>query len=382
MTTNATFSASDSKRWLSCPGSVQLSQRIDFEEPLSESRLEGKAAHWVLEQKIKGKSPLMPCTAPNGVQVTDEMHEHADFIIADIISCGVKLNPVFSEARVYIDWLLPGQYGIADYKWYDTETDTLWIWEYKYGHRNVEVKDNSQGAYYACDQRWINTVKNVVFTLYQPRGFHPDGVLRRWEFDRNVLMTWVDRFKKGRDAALAVDASLIVGDHCSLCPARGMCPGLFERIDELKTVLDAPPSLTPEDVGKRLRMLEELYTLSGDAKTALHTQGLHFVRKGFALPGFKLATKQTKRQLTDVARLLSAAPMFGVEIKSLYETDKLKPLSALEKILPPALVDMCTTKPEGKPVLVPDTDLRDGVSTMAEAVFNSPVTMPDGARPL
>nr|MDN1587700.1 DUF2800 domain-containing protein [Escherichia coli] len=30
MTSHATFSASGSKRWLACPGSVQLSQRIEF----------------------------------------------------------------------------------------------------------------------------------------------------------------------------------------------------------------------------------------------------------------------------------------------------------------------------------------------------------------
>lgn len=381
MTSNATFSASGSKRWLACPGSVQLSQRIDFEEPLSDSRKEGKAAHWVLEQKIKGKPPLMPCVAPNGIQITDEMHQHADEFISDVISVGAKLDPLFSEVRVYIDWLLPGQYGIADYLWYDTINDVLYVWDYKYGHTPVDARDNSQGVYYSLDQRWISTVKKVVFSVYQPRGYHPDGVLRRWEFNRTTLMSWADRFKKGYEDAHKVDAPLIVGEHCKHCPARGMCPALFERINELKTVLDAPPSLTPEEVGKRLAMLEELHSLSGDAKTALHIQGLHFINKGFALPGFKLAQKQTKRQLTDEKKLTSAAPMFGVTVGSLYE-HKLKSLSVLEKILPPALVDMCTTKPEGKPVLVPDSDLRDGVSTMAEAVFNTPVTMPAGARPL
>lgn len=381
MINNATFSASGSKRWLSCPGSVQLIQRIDFEEPLSDSRKEGKAAHWVLEQKIKGKPPLMPCVAPNGVQVTDDMHQHANEFIADVTSVGAKLDPLFSEVRIYIDWLLPGQYGICDYQWYDTINDVLYIWDYKYGHTPVDAKENSQGVYYALDQRWVSSVKKIVFTIFQPRSYHQDGVIRRWEFNRTTLMTWADRFKQGYEDAHKIDAPLVVGSHCKGCSARGMCPALFERINELKTVLDAPPSLTPEEVGQRLSMLEELYTLSGDAKTALHTQGLHFVRKGLALPGYKLTTRQTKRQLTDEAKLLGIAPMFGVQPDSLYER-KLKSLSVLEKTLPPALVDMCTTKAEGKPILVPDSDLRDGVSTMAEAVFNSPVTMPDGARPL
>lgn len=381
MTNNATFSASGSKRWLACPGSVQLSQRIDFVEPLSESKMEGKAAHWVLEQKIKGKPPLMPCIAPNGIQITDDMHQHADEFIADVISVGAKLDPLFSEVRIYIDWLLPGQYGIADYQWYDTINDVLYVWDYKYGHTPVEVKDNSQGVYYSLDQRWISSVKKIVFTIVQPRGYHPDGTIRRWEFNRATLMTWADRFKQGFEDAHKPDAPLIVGDHCKYCSARGMCPALFERINELKTVLDAPPSLTPEEVGQRLSMLEELHTLSGDAKTALHTQGLHFIRKGFALPGFKLVSTTPRRRLTDESKLLGAAPMFGVNPETLYER-KIKPLGTLEKTLPPALVDMCTTKPDGQPILVPDNDIRDGHSTMAESVFKSPVTMPIGARPL
>ncbi|WLJ70338.1 exonuclease [Klebsiella phage Kpn BU9] len=381
MTRNATFSASGSKRWLSCPGSVQLSQRIDFDEPLSTSKQEGKAAHWVLEQKIKGKPPLMPCVAPNGITVTDDMHEHADEFIADVLSVGAKIDPLFSEVRIHIDWLLPGQYGICDYRWYDFLTDTLYVWDYKYGHQAVEAEDNTQGVYYALDQRCISSVKQVVFTVVQPRAWHPNGTIRRWQFSRSVLMNWADRFKKGFTDAHKIDAPLVVGDHCHYCPARGLCPALYERIIELATVLDAPPSLTPEEVGQRLQLLEELYSRASDAKTALHIQGLHFVRQGKPLPGFKLAPKQTRRQLTDEGKLIGAAPMFGVMPDTLYER-KLKPLATLEKTLPKALVDMCTTKPDGQFALVPDTDARTGFSTMAESVFNTPVTMPAGARPL
>src|SRR5699024_7933847 len=191
---------------------------------------------------------------------------------------------------------LPGQYGTCDYRWYDFNTDTLYVWDYKYGHVAVDAVDNSQGVYYALDQRCIDTVKRVVFTIVQPRAYHPLGPVRRWEFNRTTLMEWAERFKHGFNEAHKPDAPLNVGSHCHYCPARGMCPAMYERILELATVLDAPPSLTPEEVARRLALLEELYTRSSEAKTALHTQGLHFVRMGKALPGFKLATKQTRRQ--------------------------------------------------------------------------------------
>lgn len=380
MSEHATFSASGSKRWLSCAGSVQLSQRIDYVEPSSPAAEEGTAGHWVLEQKIKGKPVLMPSLAPNGVQVTDEMHDYADDFIADVISVGARIDPLFSEWRVYIDWLLPGQFGTCDYRWYDSLTDTLYIWDYKFGRMGVEVSENTQGLYYAMDQRTISTVKNVVFTIHQPRYFKAEPV-RRWKFSRSTLMEWSEKFKAAFDEAHKPDASLNVGDHCHFCPARGLCPALYERVKELATVLDAPPSLTPEDVGQRLALLEELHTRSGEAKTALHTQGLHFVRQGKALPGFKLVTATTRRQLTDETKLIGAAPLFGVDPDNLY-VRKLKSLTVLEKTLPPALVDMCTTKPQGQPVLVPDHDVRNGHSTIAESVFKTHVTMPVGARPL
>lgn len=362
MINHATYAASASERWLNCPGSVQLCQRIDYAEPVSKSKYEGRAAHLVLKNYIARAE--IPTVSPDGVEITTEMHEHALDFIERVKNKGVPIDPIWSESRVYIDWLLEGQYGIKDYGWYDLNTDIMYVWDYKYGHRAVEAFNNAQLAYYALDGRFRDSVKKVVATIVQPRGYHHEGIERTWVFSRSELNEWAGKFHKAFHDAKRVDAPLNVGKQCGMCPARGMCPALYERVKELATVLDAPVSLTPQEVGERLRMMNELHAHAGEAKSALHTQGVHLAGKGQAIPGFNLTHSPTKRQLTGESTLTAVAPMFGVMPESLYDDKKLKSITVLEKILPKEMIEMCTTKPVGAAILVPDESYKQ-----AEKVF-------------
>lgn len=373
---NLTFPASHSDIWIKCAGQPQLSARIDYLEPAKTSRLEGLVAHWIAANYLRGVPVTQ--TIKDDIEITEEMHDgailflnHVNSILAQCSSGNARLIETNIEYSVFVNWLMPTVYRqVADFRHYDPKTATLYIWDYKFGFETIDVIENTQLIYYALDIATKDVVQNIVTFIIQPRAFSAEGPIRSWRFDRVILNEWAGRFKNAYEMAHLNDAPLVVGNHCKRCKARGLCPALYNEVIKLATVLDAPPSLTPAEVGERLRLMELLHTRSGDAKSALHAQGVHYVRNGQTLPGFKLIPKQTQRKLTDENKLVGMAILRGLDSKNLY-SQTLLPLGKLEKLLPADIVDACTSKPTGALVLVPDTHQAEGYENKVAAVFNT-----------
>lgn len=381
---NLTFPASHSYMWIKCAGQPQLSARVDFKEPKKTSTLEGVVGHWVAANYLRGIPVTV--TIKDDIEITEEMHdggrfylEHIKSVLSNCSSGNQLISSTNVEYSVFVNWLMPSVYRqIADYRHYDPVTATLYIWDYKYGFDPVDVIENTQMIYYALDAATKDVVQNVIVFIVQPRAFSADGPVRSWRFDRDTLNKWAGIFKNAYVLAHREDAPLVAGDHCKRCKARGSCPALYEEVIKLATVLDAPPSLTPLEVGERLKLMDLLHTRSGDARSALHAQGTHYVQNGQTLPGWKLIPKTTQRKLTDEKKLVAMFTMCGGNPKELY-SESLKPITQLEKLLPKNIVNDCTTKPAGALVLVPDTHQAEGFENKVAATFNTPPVKPTGA---
>lgn len=333
---HAVFSASGSNRWMNCAGSVEMIKRVDFHEPSSPSAEEGTLAHEVLECLIKGKE--VPVTAD------EDMIYHGEKAIEFIKSLGLPVLPENSEKRITIDWLIPGQFGTCDYFHYDPVTRTVYVIDYKYGFNAVEVDNNSQLSFYAMDDSTWKDFERVVCVIAQPRAYHPDGPYRIWKAERIDIMRIAGKMEKSYQLAKSDSAPLAIGKHCKYCKARGNCPAIHERINELKTILDAEPPLTGEQLGKRLADVRELHELVGYAKSSLETQAMYKINQGDTINGFAVVPNIGRRALKDEQTLLSLAPVFGVDMETLYEK-KLKPIGKLEKELPKEIVNICTEQP-------------------------------------
>lgn len=355
MTQHAVFSASGSNRWINCPGSVELIKRVDFHEPSSPNAEEGTLAHQVLENIIKD--------LPIPKSANEDMVTYANEAI-DYISNLVPIDPDNSEYRVTIDWLIKDQFGTADYRYYDAREKTLYVFDYKYGFHPVEVVGNTQMAFYAMDDATWKDVQKVVAVIMQPRAYHPDGRYRKWEFTREELMKIAVEFETAHKLALKPNAPLKTGSWCKYCKARGGCIALYTRILELKTILDADPPLTGEQVGKRLADILELSELVNHAKSSLETQAMYKMNNGETIDGFAVVPNIGRRVLKDEQTLLTIAPAFGVDINVLYER-KIKPLGKLEKELPKEIVNICTELPNNGFKLVQS----ETTTNKAQAVF-------------
>lgn len=353
---HAVFSASGSNRWINCPGSVELIKRVDFHEPSSPNAEEGTQAHGVLEALITNSE--IPSYA------NEDMIYHAKEAVEFIKSLGIPIIPENAEKRITIDWLIPGQFGTSDYWYYDEQTKTVYAIDYKYGFGVVEVENNSQLTFYSMDDSIWEEFQNVVAVIIQPRAYHPDGAFRVWKATRMDIMKVAAKMEQAYKRAQLAAAPLTTGSHCKYCKARGNCPAIHERIDILKTILDAEPPLNGEQLGKRLAQVQELSELVGYAKSSLETQAMYKINAGDTIEGYAVVPNIGRRVLKDEKTLTEIAPMFGVDLNKLYER-KLKPLGKLEKELPKAIVEVCTEKPNNGFKLV-----QSEVSTSkAQAIF-------------
>lgn len=383
------FRLHNAERAVNCPGSLQLTPRVTLEvnpDRLAKQR-EGKAADWVIMRLLANQSVTAGTETPWGV-ADDDMLEHCagyvqhirDTLAADGIDPANGSN-ICAEYDVDLSWLTDDRKDIdpvkgrADFRLHDGRT--LYLWDFKYGRTPVEAVGNAQLAGAALDgssRRCTDTVKAFI---YQPRDYRGGGPVKSWEFDADEIKRQAQRFRIAVVNSVKPDAPLNVGPWCSTCDAAGLCPAMQEYIDMAKTVLDAPSSMTPEEVGARLATATELQNRSKDLVSVLTSQGMHYVlNQNKHVPGFKVVRGVTKRKIKDPEQLIAIAPLYGLSDDDVTDR-KPKSLKALEKAFGVESINEFTEKPPGKLELAPETDKREAaVNNNAAAVFAAPPKMP------
>ena len=119
-------------------------------------------------------------------------------------------------------------WGTPDAWWYDHRTQTLYVWDLKYGHLSVMASGNYQMAAYILgilniikgdDALGDNGIK-IVATIVQPRCYDGQGVFRRWELDSKVLEPYIRVMEKACTRSQTEGATVNAGRHCRDCLGR------------------------------------------------------------------------------------------------------------------------------------------------------------------
>jgi len=209
---------SEAHRWLPCPGSVVMQERYP-ETGRSPAAEDGQAAHWAATQggDVTGR------TAPNGVIVSAEMWRHVE-VYWNALPVGATLETPVTVPRVH-----PLCSGTPDAWFFDTATQTLYVWDFKYGYGIVEPYENPQLACYASgimDYLGIKTDGDITLCLaiVQPRPWHELGPVRSWRLKAVGLRGLVNRLHSAAHEALGPDPQVSSGEHCAYCSARHACP--------------------------------------------------------------------------------------------------------------------------------------------------------------
>ena len=369
---HARLNPSSAERWIHCPGSVALAEQCP-PPGSSEYADEGTKAHAIAEAKLrqiigeitpKELEKIIKKHQPDG-----EMEEATDFYrdeVVEILASAGKDAELMVEQRFSLNRWAPESFGTSDAVIIgDGKIEVI---DLKYGKGvRVSAKNNPQlrryGAGAANLFEGMYDFDTVRMTIIQPRLDH----VSTEELSLEELMTWMKEVVKpaareAYDGTGEIDA----GDWCRWCPAKAICRKRAEKNLELaKMEFKSPDLLSQDEIGEVLRQAEELSKWTSDVQAYALEQAL----AGEHFDGWKLVEGRSNRTITDqikAAELLKAA---GFDEAILYKHE-LYGITQLEKNcgkkkLTEVLGDLIT-KPQGKPVLVPESDKREEINS-AEA---------------
>jgi Protein of unknown function (DUF2800) len=287
--------ASGAERWMNCPGSVTLLQRLDLprtEEP--EYRSLGTSAHSVgYEALVSGKDAWEFAGEKHGAHEADAEIMHA--VQVYIEECRSLITPT---AKVYYEFNIaapdfhPDFYGTLDFAVVDGTT--LSVRDYKHGVGvAVDCAWNPQLMYYAYGLlRHHPEIETVVLGVVQPRAFHPEGSIRRWSVDAGALRAWADQELRPAMERTATDQALDAGPWCRFCPAKLVCPLLVSLFGAAANARRTDvPTLSDESLGLSYQFVPAVKSYI----KALEEETQRRLMVGKTCPGTKLVNKRANR---------------------------------------------------------------------------------------
>lgn len=363
MANHAILSASASYRWLNCPPSVRLTERIPDNGSIYAA--EGSEAHALCEYKLRkllGMEVQNPLDTPVGLQYYDNTMEdaatgYAAFVL-ELLEEIRKSCPdpiVMVEQRLdFSRWVKDG-FGTGDAV--IVADGTLHVIDFKYGTGvPVSAEGNSQMRLYALGALdmfgELYDIDTVVMTIYQPRltSISTDTI------SKTDLLDWAENtLRPLADLAYKGEGDLNAGSWCRFCKLRSTCRKRAEaNLAMAQHDFKLPPTLSDEEIAVILDKLDDLISWAGDVKEYALNATLH----GKHFEGWKLVEGRSNRRYTDEAAVAQIVSDTG---RDPYE-HKLLGITAMEKLLGKkqfaTLLSNLVERPQGKPVLVPASDKR------------------------
>lgn len=363
MANHAILSASASYRWLNCPPSVRLTERIPDNGSIYAA--EGSEAHALCEYKLRkllGMEVQNPLDTPVGLQYYDNTMEdaatgYAAFVL-ELLEEIRKSCPdpiVMVEQRLDFSRWVKDAFGTGDAV--IVADGTLHVIDFKYGTGvPVSAEGNSQMRLYALGAvdmfGELYDIDTVVMTIYQPRltSISTDTI------SKTDLLDWAENtLRPLADLAYKGEGDLNAGSWCRFCKLRSTCRKRAEaNLAMAQHDFKLPPTLSDEEIAVILDKLDDLISWAGDVKEYALNATLH----GKHFEGWKLVEGRSNRRYTDEAAVAQIVSDTG---RDPYE-HKLLGITAMEKLLGKkqfaTLLSNLVERPQGKPVLVPASDKR------------------------
>lgn len=407
MSSHAVLGASSAERWMTCPGSVALSEGIpDVGSPHAR---EGSIAHSLAEHCLLNNE--MP------MEYLDEIHpdpDYADFTVTiDMVDAvNIYVNHIRSyklqitndviEKRVSLeslgDWAAD-MFGTGDFVAPDRAV--LLVDDYKHGMGvAVEAKDNPQlkyyglGAYLMLDKEQRKQIHQIRTTIIQPRKPHDDGPIRHDTYTVGDILTWGD--KELKPAVLKVDEATANYDTmevavwidtylkpsekgCMFCRAKGKCPALAKQAMDMAMLdFNEDGDVVPKKALKELTA-DEIAGIIDNEKTiqkwvaGVNEYATLSLQHGRDVTGgrYKLVAGRSSRDWKDEKAAQEKLLALGLKREDIF-TEKFTTPAQAEKLAgkngAKELADLIA-KTDGKATLAPFDDKRPAIIAGPENDF-------------
>lgn len=372
---HALLSASGAARWLNCPPSARLEEKLPNES--SEYAREGtvahslaeSTAHWILgdcsdEYFEAAKSHILE-TNDGAEFYNAEMQEHAtdyaNLIFEKLQEAKNRSADAFAELEVRVNFSkwVPEGFGTADC--IIVADDWLEVIDLKYGkgHR-VEAAGNPQMRLYALGALeyygQLYDIENIRMTIFQPRL---SGAQSSDEITTDDLLKWAEKTvkPKAKQAFNGKGKFAPSEETCKFCRAKEQCKARYEKNLKLFDEAEDPLLITPEDAGAVLEKAADIKAWLADLEDLVQSTLL----SGKPVSGWKIVEGRSNQKFADEEKVAAAMKAAGHDESELYEM-KLITLTAMEKAFGKKAVAKVLgnliIKPAGKPTLAPESDKR------------------------
>jgi len=311
-----------------CTGWVKMAQKYPESDEPSEDTAAGTASHEAGAKMIIRNSLAafqVGDTALNGVVITPEMLEGAQLYASDVMDTKSAQKAPISygiEKRIKAPSVHELSEGTPDMWLYNSGTQDLYIWDYKFGYLVVEAFENWQGINYAAgiiDELGLDGQSITIhIRIVQPRGFHRDGPIREWTLSSFDLQGYVNTLAINARTALGPDATLHTGSHCRYCQARHACPealkagiGMYEM-----SAAPVPVDLSPEALGVQLSIITRAAEQIKALQSGYEEQVKALQKSGVVIPGWGLeSTYGNKTWSRPVGEVFALGELFGKDLR-------------------------------------------------------------------
>jgi hypothetical protein len=320
------------------------------EETDNDVREDGIAAHWLSAEIFNGRIPAVDSLSPNKRLMDEDMFDGADMYVSELFRWRFAGLDVHVEELLELDVILDGMSGTPDAWAYDKSRRRLYIADFKYGFRFVEVWYNWQLLCYSLGLMHklalYDEVTTIEFIIVQPRSNHRDGPVRRWCVKASDLRAQWNILKNKAAEAAKRDTQCVPNPGCLNCAGRHACMALQNAaLTALETAYSSVPlELSPLAIGDELRRLKDASKKMEARISGLEMQAESLLKKGDVVPGWMLAPTYARERWRDgvESQVLTLGLLYGADLAK-----PRKPITPAQakKLLPAPVVKMFSHTP-------------------------------------
>ena len=358
---HAVLSASSSERWLNCPPSARLCERV-ADQP-SAYAAEGTVAHAKAEQKLrnwKEGHPRKKVDCPTG-EMDEATTDYRDYVV-EIFNEEKKLcniTDLFIEVQLDLNEWIPEGFGTSDAV--VVSDNCLHVIDFKYGQGvPVDAYQNPQLMLYAAGAMRIYEslydFRDIKLHIFQPRI----GNISEWQITTISLNNWLeDTVRPQAILAWNGKGDSKPGKWCRFCKVKANCKA---RAKANMTVAAEDKRLdgmllSDKEIADLLPQLKPIQEWCKD----LQDYALQEALNGTHYDGYKVVEGISRRKISDETDALKKLQTAGFKYTDITQT-KLKTITELEKLVGrkefTKVMGDTLEKPQGAPALVPESDKR------------------------
>lgn len=380
---HAVLGASSAKRWMACPPSARLEEKLKarFGDAGSEYAAEGTKAHALGELKIRHALGEInkfnfdtQCTALG--DIPGEMDRATDSymdIVMEKYYAAKRASPdakILLEQRLDFSKWVPHGFGTGDV--IIVSDVLLEVIDLKYG-KGVPViaEENPQARLYGLGGLELFGAlygfEHICNTIIQPRL---ESVTEE-RLTRTELLEWAQNdVRPVAEQAWRGEGEFAPGDHCQFCAAKAICAArAAQALSIFQHGFDEPGVLSDAAIPGILSVLDTAEKWIKDIRAYALNQAL----RGQQWIGFKLVRgRKPNRSWTDEEEATSQLIRAGYT-EDQYSVKKLRSIAEIEKTLGKpafgAILGQFVTQGEGALTLAPESDKRAAYSS-ADADFS------------